>query len=66
LVNVLDLRDLPDTEAEEQRILGILLDLAADAPYDPLLSEQLRGFIKELRRQLRHYQQQREQVAPKS
>ena len=66
LVNVLDLRDLPDTEAEEQRILGILLDLAADAPYDPLLSEQLRGFIEELRRQLRHYQQQREQVAPKS
>ena len=66
LVNALDLRDLPDTEAEEERILGILVDLEADAPHDSLLSEQFRGFIGELRRQLHHYQRQRQQVAPKT
>jgi len=66
LVNVLDLHALPDAEAEEERILKILVGLEADAPHDPLLSNQLRNFIGELRTQLYHYQHQREQAAPKS
>jgi len=66
LVNVLDLRDLPKTEAEEQRLLELLTGLEADAAHDSLLSEPLRTFISELRLQLRHFQQQRKQAAPKT
>jgi hypothetical protein len=67
LLSFLDRKLIPETTAQEDEMQELLEFLREEAAYDRLLSDGLRGFIGDLRYQLRYYQRMREQLeAPPS
>ncbi|MGA1126691.1 MAG: DUF4175 family protein [bacterium] len=63
LLSVLDRQLIVETTDQENLIEELLNFLQEEANYDRLLSDGLRGFIGELRFQLRFYQRKREELA---
>ena len=63
LLSVLDRQLIVETTDKENLIEELLNFLQEEANYDRLLSDGLRGFIGELRFQLRFYQRKREELA---
>ena len=63
LLSVLDRQLVVETADQENLIEELLNFLQEEANYDRLLSDGLRGFIGELRFQLRYYQRKREELA---
>jgi hypothetical protein len=63
LLSTLDRRLIVETTDQESLIEELLNFLQEEVNYDRLLSDGLRGFIGELRFQLRYYQRKREELA---
>ena len=63
MLSVLDRQLIGETTDQENLIEELLNFLQEEANYDRLLSDGLRGFIGELRFQLRLYQRKREELA---